>query len=140
MTRRPSRKVPAGSREGQIPSETVGEVVPPLAPSEPENLASMIRVELNDVIDGWPTNARFDVVLRGQITSTSPVDTLSIRDPAGIELTTIQFGQGDAQETVTLESGESGSRVGFQLYLPLPGGDEIRIADMWLRAQARDGA
>jgi ADP-heptose:LPS heptosyltransferase/GT2 family glycosyltransferase len=140
MTRRPSRKVSAQSREGQIPLETVSEAVRPLAPPEPENLASMIRVELNDVIDGWPTNARFDVVLRGQITSTSPVDTLSIRDPAGIELTTIQFGQGDVQEAVTLESGESGSRVGFQLYLPLPGGDEIRIADMWLRAQARDGA
>ena len=30
--------------------------------------------------------------------------------------------------------------TGFQVYLPLPGGDEARFADMWVRADARDGA
>ncbi len=144
MTRRPSRKVSARSRGGQIATKTAGEAVPPVqlpsAPAEPETPASTIRVELNDVIEGWPTNSRFDVVLRGQITSTSPADTLSIRDPAGVELTAIQFGHGDAQEAVTLESGKSAFRAGFQLYLPMPGGEEIRIADMWLQARARDGA
>ena len=96
-----------------------------------------IRVELDTAIDGWPTHRGFDVLLRGQIISTAPVDSFSIREASGLEVAMVQFGHGDEQEAVTM-SGEF--RNGFQVYLPMPGGDAIRITDMWVRAQSRDGA
>jgi ADP-heptose:LPS heptosyltransferase/GT2 family glycosyltransferase len=99
-----------------------------------------IRVDLNGEIEGWPAQSRFDVVLRGQIVGLAPADTFSIHDPAGLELVAIQFGQADAQQAVVLSGGEAAFRTAFQVYLPMPGGDEIRIADMWVRARDRDGA
>ena len=99
-----------------------------------------IRVELNAAIGGWAAHSRLDVVLRGQITSAAPANSFSIRDPAGLELVAVQFGQGDEQEAVTLSGGDTAFRTGFQVYLPMPGGDEIRIADLWVRARARDGS
>jgi ADP-heptose:LPS heptosyltransferase/GT2 family glycosyltransferase len=102
--------------------------------------ANRIRVELSAAVDGWPTHSRFDVVLRGQITSAAPVDSFTINDPAGLELVAVQFGHGDDQVTVLLSGGDTAFRAGFQVYLPMPGGDAVRISDMWVRARARDGA
>jgi ADP-heptose:LPS heptosyltransferase/GT2 family glycosyltransferase len=137
MTRRPSRKAAGRSRPnnaaGQSPTEA--EPTPPARQNRPA-----IQVELNETIDGWPTRSRFDVVLRGQITSTAPADSFSIRDPAGQELAGVQFGLGDAQNTVTFDGGDVAFRSGFQIYLPMPGGEGIRIADLWCRATGRDGA
>jgi len=99
-----------------------------------------IRVEINAAIDGWPSRSRFDVGLRGQITSTAPADSFSIHDAAGLELASVQFGQGDEQQAITLSGGDRAFRTGFQVFLPMPGGDEVRIADLWVRARARDGA
>lgn len=44
---------------------------------------SAIRVEVNAQIDGWPARSRYDVVLRGQITSAEPADALSIQELRG---------------------------------------------------------
>ncbi len=99
-----------------------------------------IIVELNAVAEGWPTQSRFDVVVLGQITSLSPIDTFTIRDRAGVELAAVQFGHGDDQETETLAGGGTIYRTGFQVFLPMPGGEDVRIADMWVRARSRDGA
>ncbi len=107
--------------------------VPPVA-------ARQIRVELNAEVGGWPVNSRFDVVLLGQITSTSPIDTFTIHQPGGLELAAVQFGHGDDQETETTTDGGTVYRTGFQVFLPMPGGEEVRIGDMWVRARSRDGA
>ncbi len=80
------------------------------------------------------------MVLRGQIIGHAPADAFSIHDSSGVELVGIQFGQADAQEVVTLSGGETAFRIGFQVYLPMPGGEEIRISDMWVRARSRDGS
>jgi ADP-heptose:LPS heptosyltransferase/GT2 family glycosyltransferase len=99
-----------------------------------------VRVELMAAIGGWPAQSRFDVVLRGQITSATPVDSFSIRDPLGLELAGVQFGHGDEQGIVTLSGGDTAFRAGFQVYLPMPGGEAIRISDLWVRARATDGS
>src|ERR1700722_8423311 len=117
----------------QSPTGTVKQTLSPLP-------AGGISVELNDSIDGWPIQSRFDVVLRGRIISAAPVDSLMIHDAAGLELVAVQFGHGDAQIGEALPGGETRFCSGFQLSLPLPGGDEGRIADLWVRARARDGA
>ena len=97
-------------------------------------------MELNAAVDGWRANSRFDVVLRGQITSSALADSFSIRDPAGLELVSVQFGHGDEQEAVTLSGGDTAFRTGFQVYLPMPAGNAVRIADLWVGARGRDGA
>ncbi len=161
MTRRPKRQVATRSRavdpkpaseEPPSPSLAGDEVAsPPLADDElesppleggelPPDPHVAVLVELNSSIDGWPAGSRFDVVLRGRITGTSPVGSLSIRDPTGLEIAAVQFGHGDEQETLTTPAGDTAFRTGFQLFLPMPGGDEIRIADLWVRALGRDGA
>jgi hypothetical protein len=99
-----------------------------------------IMVELNAAAEGWPTRSRFDVVVLGQITSVSPIDTFTITDRAGLEIAAVQFGHGDDQETETLTGGGTIFRTGFQAFLPMPGGDDVRIADLWVRARSRDGA
>ncbi|HEX3991416.1 MAG TPA: hypothetical protein VHX39_09625, partial [Acetobacteraceae bacterium] len=99
-----------------------------------------IMVELNADVEGWPTRSRFDVVLLGQISSVAPVDTFTIHDTSGLELASVQFGQNDYQETETLIGGGIVYQTGFQVFLPMPGGDGVRVADMWVRARSRDGA
>jgi ADP-heptose:LPS heptosyltransferase/GT2 family glycosyltransferase len=106
----------------------------------PATQPGAIRVELNAELRGWTTGSRFDVVVQGQITASAPAESFSVHDSQGQELVAIQFGQGDAQETVALSGGETAYRTGFQVFLPMPGGQEIRIADLWVRARARDGA
>ena len=106
----------------------------------PVGIGRAIRVELDTAIAGWPARSRFDVVLRGQIVSTAPADSFSISDPAGLELVSVEFGQGDDPEAVPLPGGGNAYRTGFQVTLPMPGGDDIRIADLWVRARGRDGA
>ncbi len=99
-----------------------------------------IVVELNATLDGWPARSRFDVVVRGQITAAAPIDTFSVHDPAGNELALIQFGHGDEQDTVLLDGDSVAFRVGVQIFLAMPPGEEVRFSDMWVRARARDGA
>lgn len=101
--------------------------------------ARPIIVELNAAAEGWPTQSRFDVVLVGQITSIAPIDTFTIRDSHGLELAAVQFGHGDDQEMEALTDGGTIYRTGFQVFLPMPAGEEVRIADMWVRARARNG-
>ena len=138
MTRRPKSQLATRSRAGKVPSKSAGR--PPLSAPAAVNDRGTIQVEFNATLEGWPTNGRFDVVLRGQITSTAPLDSFSIHDPAGLELVAFQYGQGDEQETVMLDGGATAFRTGVQIYLPMPGGDGIRVADMWVKARARDGA
>jgi ADP-heptose:LPS heptosyltransferase/GT2 family glycosyltransferase len=99
-----------------------------------------IMVELNAATEGWPTRSRFDVVLLGQISSAAPVDTFTIHDSSGLELASVQFGHSDHQETETLIGGGIVYQTGFQVFLPMPGGEGVRVADMWVRARSRDGA
>ena len=122
--------MPEGT-ENPAPEMTAGMASPQRAP---------ILVEMNAEIEGWPAQSRFDVVLRGQIIGRAPADSFSIHDPKGVELVGIQFGQADVQEVVTLSGGDTAFRTGFQVYLPMPGGEEIRISDLWVRARARDGS
>jgi ADP-heptose:LPS heptosyltransferase/GT2 family glycosyltransferase len=161
MSRRPARvaaKAPRGVRqlprqagdavpEGQDAQEMVLEDEDALDMTrEVPGAAEMprpepaIRVEFNAAVDGWNAHSRFDVVLRGQIVSTAPVDSFSIHSPAGIELAAVQFGHGDEQEVVGATGGAAAYRTGLQVYLPMPPGEAVRIADMWVRARGHDGA
>src|ERR1700677_922124 len=78
-----------------------------------------IRAELDPAIDGWPTHRGFDVLLRGQIISTAPVDSFSIREASGLEVAAVQFGHGDEQETMTVSGADTEFRNGFQVSLPM---------------------
>ncbi len=133
---RPGRRKAAN--QAQVPLEPQP---PPLA-RQPAHLVMTrpIMVELNAMAEGWPNRSRFDVALLGQITSVTPVDSFTIHDPAGVELAAVQFGHGDDQETEQLCGGGTVYRTGFQVFLPMPGGEDVRIADMWVRARSRDGA
>jgi len=113
---------------------------PPAQQAAPLVMTRPIMVELNAVAEGWPTRSRFDVVMLGQITSLSPIDTFTIHDRAGLELAAVQFGHGDDQETEALSGGGTAYRTGFQVFLPMPGGEDVRISDLWVRARSRDGA
>lgn len=117
---------------------------PPVTPAAKQPatlvLTKPIMAELNAAAEGWPTRSRFDVVVLGQITSVSPIDTFTIQDRAGLELAAVQFGHGDDQETEALSGGGIAYRTGFQVFLPMPGGDGVRISDLWVRARSRDGA
>jgi ADP-heptose:LPS heptosyltransferase/GT2 family glycosyltransferase len=141
VTRRPTRQLATPPRTARGRKQPAPEPrAQAQAVREVPGSRTPIRVELNAEIEGWAAQSRFDVVLRGQITSASPADSLSIRTADGLELVAVQFGQGDEQEAVTLSGGDAAFRTGFQVYLPMPGGDEIRIADLWVRARARDGS
>ncbi len=149
MTRRPAGKIAARSRPVKgSPKAARGKVrekpstaVPVAADAaEPAGNRPAIRVEIASAVEGWPVRSRFDVVLRGQITSASPVDSFTIRDSAGLSLATVEFGHGDEQPTVTLPGGGVAFRIGFQVYVPMPAGATIRVADLWVGARSRDGA
>ncbi|MSP01795.1 MAG: glycosyltransferase [Acetobacteraceae bacterium] len=132
MTRRPARKKPRGSGGDPRPEGEAGLTTIPVRGS--------IRVEIESEIVGWPSGARFDVLLRGQILSAAPAESLKIRDTAGSELTAISFGQGDAAVPAETRGGDAIHRTGFQVYLPMPGGDGVRVTDLWIRAEGQDGA
>jgi len=59
------------------------------------------------------------------IISAAPADTFTIRDPSGQEMAAVQFGHGGNQQAESLPGGEVAFSTGFQVYLPLPGGEEI---------------
>jgi ADP-heptose:LPS heptosyltransferase/GT2 family glycosyltransferase len=124
--------------ESPQPDATPPAAIEPAAPAAESGIA--IRVDIESELTGWRTGSRFDVVLRGQIISGSPAASFVIRDPAGNDLASVEFGHGSDTEAVALPEGGTGFRTGFQIFLPLPGGDEVRIADMWVRAETRDGA
>ncbi len=153
MTKRPVTRKAAAPRLARNSPKDAREPAPktrstPESPAEPladPGLVSVlsgaqIRVEFNAAIDGWPTQSRFDVLLRGRIISAAPVDTFTVRDPSGREIAAVQFGQADDRKVEALPGGEVAFTTGFQIYLPMPGGDEVRVADLWVRATAKDGA
>jgi ADP-heptose:LPS heptosyltransferase/GT2 family glycosyltransferase len=123
-----------------VPDTFAGSMPEPIAAPPMPRRDPAIQVEVNAAVEGWQTSSRFDVVLRGQILSTAPVDTFSIQNPAGLELVAVQFGHGDEPDPVPLPGGDVGFQTGFQVYLPMPPGEAVRIADMWVRARGRDGA
>ncbi len=112
---------------------------PPI-PDAPISSPGPILVEVLTDVVGWAAENRFDVLLRGHIVSAAPAESLTIRDAQGAEVASVEFGQQDELDTVALADGETGYRAGFQLYLPMQGGEEPRFADLWVRAAARDGA
>ena len=132
---------PAGAAAAQQP-EVPQDPLPASPAKQPAPLVMTrpIMVELNAIAEGWPTRSRFDVLVLGQITSVSLIDTFSISDRDGVDLAAVQFGHGDDQEIDTASNGDTVYRTGFQVFLPMPGGEDVRIADMWVRARSRDGA
>lgn len=95
MSRRPSGKAANRTRNSRDRTAAAG-----IAPAGGQPTGEAIKVELSTGVDGWPAHNRFDVVLRGQITSNAPLNSFSIRNPAGQELAGIQFGQAEEQEVV----------------------------------------
>ena len=151
MTKRPASKNSSSPRVVRPSPRPTREPVPQerptsattseLAPAQGTTAnRATIRVEIDSEIDCWSTYSRFDVLLRGLITASSPIDLFAIRDKAGREIALVQFGQEAEREAVTLAGAETAFRRGFQVFLPMPVGDSIRIADMWVSARGRDGA
>lgn len=132
MTRRPRAMARAGTAKADTRRAGDGAAPPVAAPGA-------IKVEFEAEIVGWPAGDRFDVVMRGQILSSGPVESFSVREAGGPELSVVLFGLGDAKTTGAAP--DSGPRAtGFQIYLPMPGGDIVRTADLTVSAASLDGA
>ena len=106
---------------------------------EPADAIIPIQVEIDQAVSGWAAGERFDIVLRGQITAWTPPESLSIRDPGGVELVSLQFGQNLDAVPVSLPDGATAFRTGFQIHLPVAGGDGVQITDLWVRARDQNG-
>jgi hypothetical protein len=132
----PERAVPAGFVTAQTPDLSSGQQDPAIGARA---LRGLIQVELTSEIEGWNNQGRFDVVLRGRIISTAPAESFSIRNAEGVDLIALEFGQGEAAEPVTLPSGDIEFRAGFQVYLPMPAGEDAHVVDLLVRARAHDG-
>src|SRR5580698_1458177 len=103
MKRRSIRAVARRSRTVEPPPESDAEIAVLERPAEMADRRIVgIRVELDSTIAAWPAQSRLDVVLRGRIVSAAPVNSFSIRDPAGQELVVIQFGHRDEPDEVKL--------------------------------------
>jgi hypothetical protein len=87
----------SGRRGGATQVPAAAEAQPSAPAKQPARpvMKRPIMVELNAVAEGWTTRSRFDLVLLGQISSVAPIDAFSIRDPFGLELAAVQFGQND---------------------------------------------
>ena len=140
MKRRVAKREVRGGRREATPRTPVEDCeIAVLDGPMPEAARQFVgtRVELDAAIGGWSAHGRLDVVLRGQIISTAPAESLAIIEPGGRELLTIAFGQRDHPEPVALPGGVVAFQTGFQAYLPMPGEGETRIADLSVREVKR---
>lgn len=145
MTRRPRN----GSDTAGTRSSRPGGPLPPAPEPESESAEgegavdevppSPVFLEFETPLAGWYSGGRFDVIVRGVVLSGAPALSVAFRDAFGNDLASVQFGHNEQMEPAELPDGESGYRAGFQVYLPMRGGQGIRIADLRVRADARDG-
>jgi ADP-heptose:LPS heptosyltransferase/GT2 family glycosyltransferase len=118
------RKAPAASKA----KESV--------PSAPGVITVALSPEVA-VLGGVP-GAR--VLLRGYVISSAPAESLDILDPANHALAAIVFGRRDEREAHVTPDGQTLSRVGFAVYLPIEVVEDVRVFDLWVVAVAQDGA
>ena len=111
----------------------------PSSPPQPRSGPGQVLVEFLGDVGFWPGDVRSDVVLRGQILSMDRAESFAIADPSGRDLVSIEFGRDDDAERTSLPDGQTAWRTGFEISVPVPGGDQVGIADLWVHALARDG-